>query len=264
MIKPDIRKQKNGWKNVKSGRSWKRISAPEPVDLYSIDANLEMKRIIISIVSIPLLIIMIIAVNFFIFQHVATQISEGVPIKQRDTKKRALLVIDIQEGTTGKSSAEDYYIMKSDRLIKTINQIADSSRKNNIPVIYIKNEITNFLLNIINNTYAPESPGSKLDARLDLASDLILNKDKSDAFSNSALDSFLINNEINKLVFTGLDLAHCVNSTLMAADNRNYDICLISDAVLAKSDSLHKVKLEELKQGGFEIISSKEYLMTLH
>lgn len=223
-----------------------------------------MKKIIISIISIPVLIILILAVNFFIFQHTGTRISEGVPITQSDTKKRALLVIDIQEGLTGKSSVEDYYIMKSQDLINTINQIADSSSKNNIPVIYIKNEITNLLLNILNDMYAPESPGSKLDERLNLASDIILNKDKSDAFSNSALDSFLINNEINKIVFTGLDLAHCVNSTILAADNRNYDICLISDAVLAKSDSLKKVKLDEFKQSGFEIISSKEYLKTLH
>jgi nicotinamidase-related amidase len=219
-----------------------------------------MKKLIISIISIPVLIILILAVNYFIFQHIATQISVGVPIMQKDIKKQALLVIDIQEGTTGKSSVEDYYIMKSHELINNINQIADSSNKNKVPVIYIKSEITNFLINILNDTYAPGSPGSKFDTRLNLVSDIIINKDKSDAFCNPALDSFLIKNEINKLVFTGLDLAHCINSTILAAENRNYDICLISDAVLAKSDSLKKVKLHELKQSGFEIISSNEYL----
>jgi nicotinamidase/pyrazinamidase len=223
-----------------------------------------MKKIIISIVSILILFILVLVINYMIFQHTAVQISKGEPITQKDTVKQALLVIDIQEGTTGNYSDNDYYIMKSQELINTINLLADSSVKNNIPVIYIKNEITNFLINILNDTYAPGSPGSKLDARLNMVSDIIINKDKSDAFSNSALDSFLIKNEINKLVFTGLDLAHCVNSTIVAAENRKYNICLISDAVLAKSDSLKKAKLDEFKLRGIKVIPSNEYFEIVH
>ncbi len=223
-----------------------------------------MKKIIISIVSILVLFILILVINYLIFQHTAVQISKGEPITQKDTVKQALLVIDIQEGTTGNYSDNDYYIMKSEELINTINFLADSSVRNNIPVIYIKNEITNFLINILNDTYAPGSPGSKLDARLNIVSDIIIIKDKSDAFSNSALDSFLIKNEINKLVFTGLDLAHCVNSTIVAAENRKYNICLISDAVLAKSDSLKKVKLDEFKLRGIKVIPSNEYFEIIH
>ena len=223
-----------------------------------------MKKIIISIVSILILFILVLVINYMIFQHTAVQISKGEPITQKDTVKQALLVIDIQEGTTGNYSDNDYYIMKSQELINTINLLADSSVKNNIPVIYIKNEITNFLINILNDTYAPGSPGSKLDARLNMVSDIIINKDKSDAFSNSALDSFLIKNEINNLVFTGLDLAHCVNSTIVAAENRKYNICLISDAVLAKSDSLKKAKLDEFKLRGIKVIPSNEYFEIMH
>ena len=223
-----------------------------------------MKKIIISIVSILILFILVLVINYMIFQHTAVQISKGEPITLKDTVKQALLVIDIQEGTTGNYSDNDYYIMKSQELINTINLLADSSVKNNIPVIYIKNEITNFLINILNDTYAPGSPGSKLDARLNMVSDIIINKDKSDAFSNSALDSFLIKNEINNLVFTGLDLAHCVNSTIVAAENRKYNICLISDAVLAKSDSLKKAKLDEFKLRGIKVIPSNEYFEIVH
>ena len=223
-----------------------------------------MKKIIISIVSILVLFVLVLVINYMFFQNTAVQISKGNPITQKDTVKQALLVIDIQEGTTGNYSDNDYYIMTSQQIINTINLLADSSVKNNIPVIYIKNEITNFLINILNDTYAPGSPGSKLDARLNMVSDIIINKDKSDAFSNSALDSFLIKNEINKLFFTGLDLAHCVNSTIVAAENRKYKICLISDAVLAKSDSLKKAKLDEFKLRGIKVIPSNEYFEIVH
>ena len=223
-----------------------------------------MKKIIIAIISIPVLIIIILAVNYIIFQNTVNQISQGKPITKKETLKQALLVIDVQEGTTGNYSDNEYYVIKSEDIITNINLLADSSVKSQIPVIYIKTVLHNFLLNILNDIYAPESPGSKLDSRLKLVSDNILEKDKSDAFSNPALDSFLVKNAINKLVFTGLDLDGCVNNTILAAKNRKYDICLISNAVLAKSDSLKKVKLNEFRQSGFEVISSNEYFDNIH
>ena len=183
----------------------------------------------------------------------------GKPIVQKDTKSQALLVIDVQESLTGSLSTDDYYIRQSEELIKNINEIADSSAKHNVPVIYIKSEISNSLINILNSSLAKGSPGATFDSRLKIVSDLIISKSKNDAFSNSLLDSILVRNDINKLIFTGLDLSQCVNSTILAAINRKYEICLISDAVLANSDSLHEVRLNEFKERGFEILSSKEY-----
>jgi len=68
-----------------------------------------MKKIFISIVSILVLSILILVVNYLIFVNRGSQISEGEPILRTYTIKPALLVIDIQEGTTGKSSVEDCY-----------------------------------------------------------------------------------------------------------------------------------------------------------
>jgi nicotinamidase/pyrazinamidase len=223
-----------------------------------------MKKTIIVTLSILVLSILILVVNYIVVEKNASQISEGKPIVQKETKKQAVLVIDIQEGITGKSSTSDFFVMKSEELISVVNRIIDSSARNDIPVIYIKNEISNPLINILNSSLAKGSPGAELDSRLKIVSDYILNKDKSDAFSNSLLDSILIRNDINKLVFAGLDLARCVNSTIMAAANRNYDICLICDALITDPDSLRQVLLEKFKQSGFEIMSSKEYFQSLH
>ena len=223
-----------------------------------------MKKIILTIASIIILFILILVVNYYIFFQTVNEVSQGKPIIQKDTINLALMVIDIQEATTGNYSDNEYYMKKSEEIINTINLVADSSVKSEIPVIYIKTVLHNFLLNILNDMYAPESPGSKLDARMNIISDNIFEKDKADAFSNPALDSFLIKNEINKLMITGLDLNGCVNYTILAADNRNYKISLISDAVLAKSDSLKLVKLDEFKQSGFEVISSSEYYEIIH
>jgi len=222
-----------------------------------------MKKIIIAIASILLLSVLILVVNYVIWDQSGSQISQGKPIIRKETTKRAVLVIDIQEGITGKSSTSDVFRMKSEELISVVNRITDSSARNDIPVIYIKNEISNPLINILNNSLAKGSPGAELDSRLKAASNYIVNKDKSDAFSNPLLDSILITNDINKLVFVGLDLAECVNSTILAAENRKYDICLISDALVANPDSLKDVMLDKFKQRGCEIMSSNEYCESL-
>jgi nicotinamidase-related amidase len=218
-----------------------------------------MKKIIISVLSIVVFCILILVVNYLIVVRSSSEISIGKPIIQRDLIKRAVLVIDIQEGLTGKCSSIDYLISNSEKLINVVNQITDSSSRNSIPIVYIKNEISNPLINILNNSMEQGSPGAELDTRLKLVSDYIISKDKGDAFSNPLLDSILIKNDINVLVFTGLDLAECVNSTILAAANRNYKICVISDAVITESDSLKNSILEKFKQSGFEVITSDEY-----
>ena len=222
-----------------------------------------MKKIILSIISILVICVAVIIINFIIVEKNASVISKGKPIIKNNETKQALLVIDIQEGLTGKLATSDSYQINSEELISNVNQIADSSVKKNIPVIYVKNEISNFLINILNSSLAKGSAGAELDSRLNLVSDYIINKEKGDAFSNSRLDSILVKNEINKLVFMGLDLAYCINSTIQAAENRNYDICLISDAVLSESDSLKNEMLHKFKQSGYEIISGREYLERL-
>ena len=219
-----------------------------------------MKKIIFTIISVIVVCVAIIIVNFIIVEKSSSETLRGKPIVKNNAAKKALLVIDIQEGLTGKLAANDDYVIKSDELIANINQIADSSAGKNIPVIYVKNEISNFLINILNSSLAKGSPGAELDSRLKVVSNHVINKEKKDAFSNLLLDSILIKNEVNKLVFTGLDLAYCINSTIEAAQNRNYDICLITDAVLSETNSLKNEMLNKFRQSGCEIISSKEYL----
>jgi nicotinamidase/pyrazinamidase len=224
-----------------------------------------MKKIIIVTLSTLALGILILVVNYVFWDISASRISEGQPIVQREIKKPAVLVIDIQEGITGKSATGDDFVTQSEELIRIVNCIVDSSARNDIPVIYVKNEISNPLLNILNSSMAKGSPGAELDSRLRVVSGNIINKDKSDAFTNPLLDSILIRHNVNKLVFTGLDLAHCVNSTVLAAANRKYDICLISDALISKEpDSLKQDMLEKFKQRGFEVLSSDKYLQSLH
>lgn len=206
-----------------------------------------------------LLILGTLAVNIYIFSKNAQVISQGDPIPDYGEDKAALLVVDIQEGITGAVSFTESYISQSEWLIPRLNDLARMSDSLEIPVIYIRNEVSNPLINILNNTMAAGTEGAKLDQRLKVSSELILAKKKNDAFSNPQLEKILAEMKINHLYFTGLDAASCVNSTMLGAENRDFRITVIGDAVIADTEESWKKMMNEYKARGVRLISSEQF-----
>ena len=92
-------------------------------------------KIIWGIVGAFILFIAVVFVNLLIFQYTATEVSIGQPIKAYAEQHAALLVIDIQEATTGEISIDKYYKEKSDGLIKNINHLTEWFQKKNALII---------------------------------------------------------------------------------------------------------------------------------
>jgi nicotinamidase-related amidase len=198
-----------------------------------------------------------------IFEKRGSIVTEVTPIENYQSNNSALLVIDIQEYTTGEVSITEVFITAADDLIRRINMITEKSAENGIPVIYIRSEISNPLINLMNNSMAVGSLGAQLDRRLNILSDYVIPKEKQDAFSNSYLDSILIESEISRLFVVGLDAAFCVNSTIEGARNRGYDIAVISDATISYPDSMKNFMLDEFVNRGVEILNTQEFFVEL-
>ncbi len=202
-----------------------------------------------------------IALFFFIAYFVyivdeATSISNGIPIPQYEKLKTALVIIDIQEGTTGNVSADMHYVEQSADLIKKINAAISTAYEKGIPVIYIQQQTENRLLNWVDGYHlAKGHPGVALDERLKIVSLHQFTKRKSDAFSSYAFEKFLNNQEINRLLITGLDIAYCAGRTSKAALNRGYSVVVVEDAVISETEELKRESLEELRSLGASTIS---------
>jgi nicotinamidase-related amidase len=218
-----------------------------------------MKKLIISFLIILAAVVLLLFINLMVFVNRAQQISEGVLIENFDKNKSALLVVDIQEATTGEYGTSDCYTNNSDEFISNINDAINIAADKNIPVIYIKNETENFLINIINNSLEKGGEGSQFDKRLLVLGDMIISKEKNDAFSNPQLDSLLQHHRIYNLYFSGLDAAFCVNNTIQAANNRGYNINVIDDILISESDSLKTEMLNSYKVMGVNVISLDDY-----
>ena len=216
------------------------------------------KKILWSLLFIVLLVGALVS-YIFKFSYDVSRVSAGKQIERASTPKAALLVIDIQECTTGEPSNFESYKLASDSLIKTVNSIIRLSVCNDIPVVYIRNEVSDYLINLFDNSMEKGSESTEIDHRLLVVSDHIFVKEKQDAFSNPALDQFMIKNKVNELYITGLDAANCVNSTILAAKNRGYLIRVIDDGVIADKKETKEKMIKEFAENGITILSLAEF-----
>ncbi|MFP4547307.1 MAG: cysteine hydrolase family protein [Fidelibacterota bacterium] len=218
-----------------------------------------MQKLIWTIITILAGIIIFFSINFVLFMRSNSQISSGDMIPEYSGDTAILLVVDIQEGTTGKVSIDHAYQNKASSLFYSLNNLIAEADKRNMQVVYIFNEITNPVINLFNTAMKKGAPGTKLDDRLDIASNHIFSKSKQDAFSNPAFEKFLTDNKINRIYITGLDAGYCVRSTALAALNRNYQVILIEDAIISKSEQLKDDSFQELSDKGVRIIQDDQF-----
>lgn len=214
------------------------------------------KRILLRFLLVLGIVVAVLVANYFLFALTRSSISEGESIQDRDAEKVALLVIDIQEGTTGTSSGYPLHQAQSELFIKQVNAVIEESYRRDQLIIYIRTEVVNPLINILNSSLARGSLGSELDQRLAIKPGPVVVKRKSDSFSDTDLDRILAEHNIGTLVLVGLDAAHCVKTTVLAARNRGYSIAVVEDAVISESEELKTQALNEFAEMDVDIISS--------
>lgn len=213
------------------------------------------KQIIFGITGTLILFILITVVSLISVFKNSHIVSKGQPIEKYSENNSALIVVDIQEVITGDYSIFPNLKENSEKLISEINQVVDSFKVHNYPVIYVRSEIANPFINLVNNTYAKGSNKVKYDNRLKVISNLEVVKTGEDSFRKTNLDDLLKRNRVNELYIVGLDAAGCVNTTVQAAQNRQYKVNIIKDAVISKSERMMDSMMVKFKEMGVETIS---------
>jgi nicotinamidase-related amidase len=212
------------------------------------------KKIIFGILGTIILFVLIVFINLIISGQYESIVTKGQPIENYSKRKSALLVIDIQEATTGHLSMYPFFQKNSDELIKNINRITDSFNNQNILVIHIRSEISNPLINLLNSSYAKGSPGAQFDKRVKTTSGLEVIKRAKDSFKNTNLDSILTSNKVSELYIVGLDAAECINATVEASQNRNYKVNIIEEAILSKSTGMKDSMIAVFKDRSVKVL----------
>ena len=201
------------------------------------------------------LFVLILIANLVIFNITASKVTEGVPIENRDPERVALLVIDIQEGTTGSTSTIKGYIHQSESLIKNVNNLVAEALEKGWTIVWVRSEVSNPLINILNSSMARGSVGSKLDGRLDTSAGQLVVKKKNDSFASTPLDEILEEKGVGRLVVAGLDAEHCVLAAIQAAAKRGYELTVFQETVIAEDEANMAAMLDAYKDLGVELRS---------
>src|SRR5579859_3033101 len=146
-------------------------------------------------------------------------------------------------------------------MIQATDAMVDAARKNRVGVFYIRDEASPFAF--LSNHYRHDATprlwaGSQLDERADVFAGPSFAKQHRDAFSNSALEPWLNEQEVGRLIVGGAYVERSVLASVKTALRLGYKVTVVSDAVAGASDDWRDQALKSLKDAGAEIETSQQ------
>ena len=217
-----------------------------------------MWKVIIGVLIFIVIVMIIVFINYKKFSSA----SKGQKIPSYENLKSALLVIDIQRDITEKNGKAVYNTEQTDQIIENTNLIIENSEKLGLLVIYITHEYKkSFLIRIFTKGALEQgTPGAQIDPRIKIINKNHFIKHMMDSFSNPEFENFLKANKVNHIYVTGLDAEACVDRTVKAALNRNYEVTVVSNAIAAKSEEKRNVKLWGFEKICAKVVTTEELL----
>lgn len=143
-------------------------------------------------------------------------------------KNSALVVIDLQNDIT-KNYRE---------IVERVNRAIAWAVETEMYVVYIKHNN----LSAGTRTFKPDTHGAELVPELDVVSDFIFVKSKSNALTSEDFLRFIEDHGITEFFLTGADATACVKSTCFNMTKSGYKVHVLSDCVT----SYDKKKLPEM------------------
>ena len=143
-------------------------------------------------------------------------------------KNSALVVIDLQNDIT-KNYRE---------IVERVNRAIAWAVETEMYVVYIKHNN----LSAGTRTFKPNTHGAELVPELDVVSDFIFVKSKSNALTSEVFLRFIEDHGITEFFLTGADATACVKSTCFNMTKSGYKVHVLSDCVT----SYDKKKLPEM------------------
>jgi nicotinamidase-related amidase len=227
-----------------------------------------MKKFLIGFILVALCAEAVFVASVYIM---LTQATKGTRIAEYKNPQKALLVIDIQEDTTGSTALPLSPYKGKAEYIARLNKIIEAANNKKILIVYVKQGFDGLWGKTLSwavfcGSDIKGNPGYKVDKRIVMLSNYKFSKSQGDSFANPKLDEFLIGQRVNELYLAGLDPEFCVYSTARGALNRGYKVNVISDAILSWRDSIcvwtnknnNERIFEKYRKDGIKLISGKE------
>lgn len=176
--------------------------------------------------------------------------------------RRALLVVDMQRtflGVTGVIARLRGSLPDSANLLWRAERLIIHARSLGVPVIYTRHgyrpDYTDADLLMRRDELAQKngaliagSPDAAIMPQLNPDDGLIIDKNRYDAFRNTALDAELRQRGVVELLIAGVLTNVCVEANVRAAYDRDYDVVVLADCAAARTEALHRNSIAGLVQ----------------
>ncbi len=181
---------------------------------------------------------------------------------QDTIKKKALLIVDIQNDFTSLNAKMPVEEKQAAEMIANLNELVNKPYDSALTVIYIGNEYCKFdPLNVFRNFAALKgTSGAQIDQRLQVVSKNYFPKSRGNAFSNLQLDLFLRRSGIDELYIGGLYAEACIYATLKGAIKLHYTTTVLTDCIATKSEMKRAMMISKYDKLGAKTISSRQLL----
>ena len=177
-------------------------------------------------------IVLIAAVGGLVMYRSMFVATKGEKIVTYSAPRKALLVLDLQEGYDGKNPRQPATAPAAGSMFSTVNRLIDIAANNGMEVLYIRQV---FSSNFFVRLHGGRQVGRVIvDRRITKINDNDFEKNRTDAFSNRNLEQYLIDHQVDELYLTGVDAAYCVYYTALGGLNRGYRVHVVSDAVTSR------------------------------
>jgi nicotinamidase-related amidase len=182
--------------------------------------------------------------------------TKGDIIAKYENPKTALLVLDMQEDFLGENAKMPINKEQIPAITAVVNSLIDEFEKNGQLIIYVKSEFPKKAIgNRIRHYAAIEgSPGTNISGKIRISGIAIFSKKDPDAFSDQKFEKYLIANQVNQLVITGVYANQCVLYTTLGALNRKYQVKFVRNGVGDSSEKEVNKACEKVKKKGAEVI----------
>lgn len=180
----------------------------------------------------------------------------GEEVSGENGNKSALLVLDVQNDTL---SMKEY--TQKDVLVKNINKAIEFAKENEIEIIYTKQVFTNSIDKFLSGgLYAENTEGSELSPEIEVISSHVYEKERTDAFSNTELEKYLLDQKITTVYIVGADASACVYKTALGGLNRNYQVIILEDCIFSISDKFLNEAIKKYENKGIQVSNLNKFL----
>jgi len=202
--------------------------------------------------------------------------------------RTAMLVVDMQHGFLDEGASLE--VPKGRDAVPNVARLMDVCRCHEVPIVFTEFVYSELVPCLRGDPFGPEhlppddgaetgfgrpsancligpnagtgaESASTVDDLAPRSDELVLQAHTYDKFYGTPLDLTLRSRGIDRLLVTGVTTDVCVNSTVLAAANRNYRVTVASDGVATIHDDIHEACLK-IWRNKFARVDRTENLVT--